>query len=220
MTPLEQALGHRFVHRELLEAALVHSSYASERPELVDNERLEFLGDAVLQLAVTEHLYVEYPDLAEGQLAKVRAGVVNREVLAAVARRIGLGPRLQLGLGEEQSGGRAKDSILADAMEAVIAAVYLDAGHAVAARVVTGLWEASIRERAEDPGRRDFKTRYQEVLAAVGKRPVYEVTGEGPDHERVFAAVVSVDGRVTGRGTGRSKKEAEQAAARAAIQGG
>jgi ribonuclease III len=220
MTPLEHALGHRFEHPELLDAALVHSSYASERPGLADNERLEFLGDAVLQMAVTDHLYATYPDLPEGQLAKVRAGVVNREVLAIVARRVGVGPRLHLGLGEEQSGGRTKDSILADAMEAVIAAVYLDAGYEAAAETVLGLWEPSIRERAEDPGRRDFKTRYQEELAALGKRPAYDVTSEGPDHERSFAATVTVDGRVTGRGAGRSKKEAEQAAARAALQGG
>lgn len=218
MSDLESRLGHTFSRSELLEAALVHRSYTAEHPEIDDNERMEFLGDAVLQLAVTNLLYREFPDLPEGELAKVRAAVVNREVLADVARRIGVGDRLHLGIGEQQSGGREKDSILADAMEALIAAVYLDAGYGRAEAIVVELWERQIRERAIQPGRRDYKTRYQELLAGMGRRPVYEVTGRGPDHERTFTAVVLVDGEPAGAGSGRSKKEAEQDAARAALE--
>lgn len=218
MSDVENLLGHAFTRPELIEAALVHRSYTAEHPEIDDNERMEFLGDAVLQLAVTVLLYREFPELPEGELAKVRAAVVNRDVLAVVARRIGLGDRLHLGIGEEQSGGRDKDSILADAMEAVIAAVYLDAGYGRAEQIVVDLWDQQIRERAVQPGRRDYKTRLQELLAATGRRPVYEVSGRGPDHERVFTAVVLVDGVPAGSGSGRSKKEAEQEAARVALQ--
>jgi ribonuclease-3 len=214
----EAALGHRFRDRAILGGALVHRSYAAEH-DAVDNERMEFLGDAVLQLAVTDHLFEHFPDLREGEMAKVRAAVVNRNELAAVARSLSLGPLLRIGVGEETSGGREKDSILADAMEAVLAAVYLDAGMEVAQRVVLDLWVERIARRASEPGRRDFKTRFQEVLAATGRRPSYEVTDSGPDHAKVFEATVSVDGEVIGRGSGRSKKEAEQDAARDALGG-
>lgn len=218
VTAFETALGHAFQDRSVLADALVHRSYAAEH-DVVDNERMEFLGDAVLQLAVTDHLFEHFPDLREGEMAKVRAAVVNRSELAAVARSLSLGPLLRIGVGEESSGGREKDSILADAMEAVLAAVYLDAGMEVAQRVVLDHWVARIARRASEPGRRDFKTRFQEVLAAAGRRPSYRVTDSGPDHAKVFEAVVSVDGEVVGRGTGRSKKEAEQDAARDALDG-
>ena len=140
--------------------------------------------------------------------------------LAVVARRIDLGEHIRLGVGELQSGGRDKDSILADTMEAVIAAVYLDGGLEQARRMILGLWSDLIVGKAADPGWRDFKTRLQERLAADGKRPTYVVNGTGPDHARVFTAVVELDGRTLGEGVGRSKKEAEQAAARAALDGG
>ncbi len=219
MTELERRLGHTFAEPDLLHAALIHRSYAAEHPGVEDNERLEFLGDAVLQLAVTDFLYATFPDLTEGEMAKVRAASVNRSELAVIARRLGVDEAVLMGRGEESSGGRAKDSILADAMEAILAAVYLDAGFEAARRIVIRHWEALIRRKSQAPGSRDWKTRYQEYLAAVGKRPEYEVEGEGPDHAKVFTAVVKVDGVVTGRGSGRSKKEAEQDAARAAMQG-
>lgn len=214
---LEAALGHTFEDGAILAEALTHSSYASEHAEVGHNERFEFLGDAVLQLAITEFLFASYPDLPEGQMAKIRAASVSGADLAAVARRLDLGPHLRLGRGEEASGGREKDSILADAMEAVIAAVHLDAGYPVARRVVLDLWEERVRSRAAQPGGRDYKTRLQELLAADQRRPEYEVTGTGPDHDRVFTARVLVDGEAWGRGAGRSKKQAEQEAARNAL---
>lgn len=217
---LSDRLGHRFADPDLLAASLIHRSYAAENPGLADNERLEFLGDAVLQLAVTDRLYHRYGELSEGEMAKVRAGCVNRHELARIARRIALGPHLRIGAGEEATGGRDKDSILADALEAVIAAVYLDGGFDAAKRVVLRHWDGLIAEKARAPGGRDYKTRYQEALAAEGKTPVYEVVGEGPDHAKRFTATVSVDGVITGRGEGRSKKEAEQEAARRALREG
>jgi ribonuclease-3 len=215
---LEATLGHSFADRGLLRAALVHRSFVAEHPDEVDNERLEFLGDAVLQLVVTDDLYARHHDLREGQMAKVRAACVNRDELADIARSLDLGKHLILGVGELQSGGRQKSSILADAMEALLAAVYLDAGLAAAARVIMRHWEETIRSKALHPGRRDFKTRFQEILAADGKRPTYDVVGSGPDHARQFVAVVRVDETERGRGTGRSKKEAEQEAARSALE--
>lgn len=214
---LQASLGHVFSDPSLLDAALIHRSYTAEHPEVPDNERHEFLGDAVLQLVVTDFLFHHYPDMREGEMAKVRAACVNRIELAAVARRIGLGEHLSMGVGEIASGGRSKDSILADAMEAVLSAVYLDAGLEAGRRVILDHWTELIRAKAQAPGRRDFKTRLQERLATDGLRPVYTVEDDGPDHAKVFRATVSVDGVVLGTGVGRSKKEAQQEAARLAI---
>jgi ribonuclease-3 len=218
MTALEERLGHRFARPDLLALALTHRSVSSDDPTRADNERLEFLGDAVLQLVVTDLLYHDYPDLAEGKLAKARASVVARPLLADIARRLDLGPHLDLAPAEERTGGRAKDSILADALEAVIGALFLDGGLEVARRVVEALFGEQIAERAKRPGVRDYKTRLQEILAQTGQRPLYQVAGEGPDHDRKFAAVVSVEDRALGSGEGPSKKQAEQAAAREAIE--
>ena len=178
---------------------------------------MEFLGDAVLQLAVTGYLYDTFPDLPEGNLAKVRAGVVSRPMLADVARSIRLSDHIKLTMAEERTGGREKDSIMADALEAVIGAVYLDAGLETAKQLVLRLWGDRIDERAQRPGLRDYKTRLQEVLAKDGRRPEYLTEGSGPDHERTFVARVEVDGTVLGEGMGRSKKEAEQGAAERAL---
>lgn len=218
MTGFQERLGYRFESPALLLQALTHRSLESDDPSETSNERLEFLGDAVLQLVVTEFLFTEYPRLPEGEMAKVRAACVNRAELARIARRIGLGAGIRLGRGEEATGGRAKSSILADALEAVLAAVYLDGGQAAARSVIMTHWEDLIREKATSPGRLDFKTRLQEVVALQSKMPVYEVEGEGPDHERVFSATVAVDGEVIGSGVGRSKKAAQQAAAREALE--
>ena len=155
--------------------------------------------------------------MPEGELAKIRAASVNRDVLFEVAEEIGLGFHLLLGKGEEASGGREKASILADAMEAVLAAVYLDGGLETCRRLILRIWEARIRQRSTAPGRRDYKTRLQESLARSGLRPRYKLTSDGPDHEKTFTAIVSVDGSVRGIGTGRSKKEAEQFAAERAL---
>ncbi len=215
---LEERLGHSFSRPELLRLALTHRSVSSDDPGRNDNERLEFLGDAVLQLVITDTLYERFPHLAEGQLAKVRAAVVSRPTLAEVARALDLGDHLELAHGEAMTGGRSKDSILADAVEAILGAVYLDGGLPVAAAVVNRLWEGRIEERARHPGVKDYKTRLQEELARVGLRPVYEVEGWGPDHDRRFRALAMIDGSPAGAGEGRSKKEAEQEAARVALE--
>jgi len=181
------------------------------------NERLEFLGDAVLGLVVAEHGYRAYPDMAEGALAKVRAAVVNTVVLAEIAAELDLGDALLLGRGEDVSGGRRKASILANAVEAVIGAVYLDGGWDVASRMVLDILDDRIALAAAGPGAEDFKTRLQEVvLHRVGELPRYEVEATGPDHARRYRARVLVAGAEHGVGEGRSKKDAEQAAARLA----
>lgn len=196
---------------------MVHRSYCAEHPDAVPNERLEFLGDAVLGLAVTDHVYAEYPDLTEGELAKLRASVVNAEALAELAVEVGVGPALVLGKGEDGSGGREKPSILADAMEAVIAAVYLDAGWEVARDLVLRLLGDRIVAGSVGPGGADYKTRLQELAAREFEQlPRYQVRAEGPDHSKQFFAMVTIRGAVYGHGQGRSKKQAEQSAARAA----
>ncbi|MFW2338888.1 MAG: ribonuclease III [Acidimicrobiia bacterium] len=219
MSGIEERLGHAFRDPGLLVHSLTHRSLESEQPEQPSNERLEFLGDAVLQLVVTDFLFAEYPHLPEGEMAKVRAACVNRTELARIARRIQLGSDIRLGKGEEATGGREKSSILADALEAVLAAIYLDGGIVSARGVVLDHWQDLIREKATSPGRLDYKTRLQEVLAAQARVPAYEVEGDGPDHARVFSATVAVDGQVIGSGTGRSKKEAQQSAASEALAG-
>ncbi len=213
---LEQTIGHSFSDPGLARLALTHRSYAAEHGLDVSYERLEFLGDAVLQLAVTRHLYDVYGDLAEGEMAKVRAAVVNQKALAAVARRLALGEHLLLGQGEERSGGREKDSMLSDVVEALLGAIYLDGGYDAAARLVLELLSPLIAERAAAPGSKDFKTRLQELLAQQGQQPRYELSESGPDHAKVFTAELFVDGELLATGEGTSKKRAEQAAARRA----
>jgi ribonuclease-3 len=214
---LERALGYAFRDRSHLENALVHRSYCAEHDVAESNERMEFLGDAVLGLSVTDHVFAAYPTLPEGELAKLRASVVNAEVLAELATEVGLGPALRLGKGEDASGGRTKASILADAMEAVIAAVYLDAGWEAADELVLRLLGGRIREGAAGPGGHDYKTRLQELAARrFDQLPRYHVRAEGPDHSKQFYASVTIAGEVRGEGEGRSKKQAEQAAARSA----
>lgn len=214
---LEDRLGYNFTEPSLLRLALTHRSVSSEDPGRHDNERLEFLGDAVLQLVVTGRLYEEFPQLPEGKMAKVRAAVVSRDSLSDVARSISLGAFIELALAEENTGGRDKDSIVADALEAIIGAVYLDGGLESAQEVINTLWGDRIAERAKRPGVKDYKTRLQEVMAKEGLRPIYETEGTGPDHAQVFTASVAMNGKQLGEGTGRSKKEAEQGAAQQAL---
>jgi len=221
---LEAALGYRFVQRTRLEHALRHSSYAHERSTQQEdesggesNERLEFLGDAVLQLVITDLLYETYPHLAEGQMAKVRAAVVSGPALAEIARSLDLGLHIELASGEERTGGREKDSILADAVEAILGAVYLDSGIDAAGQIILALWSDQVADRAKSPGIKDYKTRLQEHLARDNTRPVYDVEGSGPDHSPHFKATVYVDRTRLGSGEGRSKKAAEQAAAEEAL---
>ena len=214
---LEKKLGYRFSDAKVLESALTHRSFQAENNEVADNERLEFLGDAVLGLSVTTYLYSSYPAMSEGEMAKVRAASVSREELSAVAAEVDLAGYLRLGRGEEVTGGRSKSSILANAMEAVIGAIYLDSDLEQASQVVLSLWAERIQLRAQRPGGADHKTRLQEVLAASGRTPIYVVEGSGPDHRKLFYAEVHVGGKVRGQGSGASKREAEQEAARAAL---
>ena len=204
----------------MLARSVAHRSWCAETSGAASNERLEFLGDAVLGLVVTDFLYRTYPDLPEGELAKVRASVVNSAALAEVSAELGIGEALLLGKGEDQSGGREKPSILADAMEAVIGAVYIDGGWEASSDLVMTLLGDRITEAAAGPGGQDYKTRLQELSAhRFDQLPRYEVDDEGPDHAKRFFATVSVAGEVHGRGEGRSKKQAEQAAARIAWEG-
>ena len=199
--------------------ALTHRSWCAEHPGDESNERLEFLGDAVLGVVVTDHLFSAFPDLPEGQLAKARAAVVSSTTLAEVGRELGVGLDLRLGKGEDASGGREKPSILADAVEAVLGAMYLDGGVEPVRRLVLEQLSERIDQAAERPGDKDYKTRLQEVAAHDGfTPPVYALTESGPDHHKRFHATVAVGGERLGAGTGTSKKEAEQKAARAAYE--
>jgi ribonuclease-3 len=211
---LQLALGWSFRDHALLDLALTHRSFCAERGIEESNERLEFLGDSVLGFVVTTFVYAEYPELPEGELAKLRAVVVSSETLAHLANNIDLGAALRLGKGEDASGGREKPSILADAMEAVIAAVYLDGGLDAARHVILVALEGAIREQAAGPGGGDYKTRLQEFAAQLlDQLPRYQIRHEGPDHSKRFFASVLLRGEVYGVGEGRSKKAAEQAAA-------
>ncbi len=202
----------------MLERALTHRSFAYENGNLPTNERLEFLGDAVLSLVVTDALYHRHPDLAEGRLAKLRAAVVNMRALAHVARALGVGDHILLGKGEEGSGGRDKSSILADTLEALIGAVYVEHGIDVATAFVHRLVDPLLASSAALGAGLDWKTSLQELTAelALGV-PEYRVGEEGPDHAKMFHADVVLQGEVRGSGSGRSKKEAEQGAASAAF---
>ncbi len=199
---------------DLFDRALTHRSYAYEQGGLPTNERLEFLGDSVLGLVVTEHLFVSHPDLSEGQLAKLRAAVVNSRALADVARGLHLGDLIYLGRGEESTGGRDKSSILADTMEAVIGAVFLEHGVDGARLFVHALFDHLMADAATRGAGLDWKTSLQEVASLGGHGvPSYEVTESGPDHAKTFVATVVLGDQTYGPGTGRNKKEAEQKAA-------
>lgn len=217
---LEDVIGYRFQNISLLQNALAHSSYANERwhNSLMSNERLEFLGDSILGMVVAEYLYRTFPERPEGELTRIRADLVCEKTLAAVAAHIGLGKHLLLGHGEEQGGGRTRSSILADAVESVIAASYLDGGFAAAKGIIDRLILCDVPEKK--PHNMDYKTALQELIQQKKNQTLsYELLGEsGPDHEKSFRVEVSLNGSVVGIGTGSSKKRAEQDAARAAIE--
>jgi ribonuclease III len=203
----------------IYELALTHRSYAFEQPTPIGhNERLEFLGDAVLGILVTDLIYRSYPDLSEGDMAKLRASVVNTHALAELARSLDLGSHIKLGKGEEASGGRDKASLLADTLEAVIGAVYLGRGLDVVTESLRPLLEGRLSERLAAGRRYDAKTALQEaVVRTRGELPSYRVVSSGPDHDKRFRASVYVDQELYGEGRGRSKKEAEQNAANEAL---
>jgi ribonuclease-3 len=215
---LRSALGDPILDPELLERALTHRSFAYENGGLPTNERLEFLGDSVLGVVVTETLYLTHPDLSEGRLAKLRAAVVNARALAEVGRTIGVGDHVKLGRGEESTGGRHKASILSDTVEAVIGAVHLSGGgFPTSAVVVHRLFDPLIEAASALGAGLDWKTSLQELSAEHGLGvPEYVIEDDGPDHQKTFTAQVRVGDRLYGNGVGRSKKEAEQAAAETA----
>ena len=217
---LEEAIGYRFHNISLLQNALTHSSFANERwhNSLLSNERLEFLGDSILGMLVAEYLYRNFPDRPEGELTRMRADMVCEKTLSSVAARIHLGDHLMLGHGEEQGGGRSRDSILADAVESVIAACFLDGGIEAAQRFIRTfiLVEVPVSQMHNA----DYKTKLQELVQQKKNQVLsYTLTGEsGPDHDKHFTVAVSLNGGMVGQGEGRRKKRAEQEAARAAIR--
>ena len=222
MQELEKKLNYTFRDPALLSEALCHSSYANEHrsAHLNSNERLEFLGDSVLGFVTAEFLFVQHPDLPEGDLTRIRAVLVCEQSLYEVAKKLDLGRYLKLGRGEEAGGGRQRTSILADATEAVFAAVYLDGGIVAASALIHRLLLDAEREEAVEERRRDYKTALQELVQRQADQVLtYRMVGEeGPDHAKTFVAEVLLNGEPLGRGSGHSKKEAEQAAARSALE--
>ncbi|MBI3074075.1 MAG: ribonuclease III [Deltaproteobacteria bacterium] len=219
---IEARLGYSFQDRTLLETALTHKSFCNEHPDpaLSNNERLEFLGDAVIDLIASHLLMERFPGRSEGELSKFRAYLVGETGLSAVAREIGIGEFLRMGRGEEQSGGREKSSLLGDALEAVVAAIYLDGGVPPCFELLEAKLQSPLSDLAGGRYDRDFKTRAQEfVQERMRLTPTYELIGTtGPDHEKVFEVALVVSGRRWGMGRGKSKKEAEQVAAERALE--
>jgi ribonuclease-3 len=211
---LDRILGLRFHDASLRQLALTHRSHAFENDLAANNERLEFLGDAVLGIVVTDMAFREFPEMPEGELAKLRAAIVNMGALADVARDLGLGRFILLGKGEEMSGGRDKSSILADALEALLGAVYLDRGLDAASKLIRHLFRPRMIAYVRGEGERDYKTILQEIASAeLHVVPEYRIRERGPDHQKEFTATVVLAGKEWGVGMGRSKKEAEQQAA-------
>jgi ribonuclease III len=223
--PLQTALSYRFQDQALLDEALTHKSYVNEQKGVAgrDNERLEFLGDAVLSLVISEYLAASLPDSTEGALSKLKAQLVSESSLERIARRLQLGGYLKFGRGEELSNGREKASLLADAVEAVLAAVYLDGGFEASRQVTVHVFAeelSQIEARKHEPGAEDYKTQFQEwCQKRYDTLPRYETIREsGPDHDKRFDVELTIRGEVVGAGSGRSKKEAEQQAAKQALE--
>lgn len=221
MTNLEEKIGYTFTNKTLLITALTHSSYKNENPKesLEDNERLEFLGDSVLGLAITETLYRITPPLDEAQMAKYKAYLVSKMILAELARKIHLGSYLRLGKGEQKTGGADKEGILADAMEALIGAIFLDSSYKKAKEIIDSLMGQVIQECIQKGIVPDYKTMLQEYTQQrFGSLPEYTIVSEqGKDHDKIFIVDVIIEGKVLGRGQGHSKKEAQMEAARQAL---
>ncbi len=220
MDDLQNQLGHRFKDESLLTLALTHSSYANEH-NLINNERLEFLGDAVLELCISRILFFGFPDVSEGHLTKLRAGLVSEASLARVARSLSLGTYVYLGKGEEHQGGRSRDSVLSDTLEAVLGAVYLDAGYSAAQKCIKKIFSEYIPESVDMvPSCKDYKSRLQEATQSLFKaRPVYTLLeSAGPEHEKVYLVRVELPNGVKIDARASSVKKAEQKAAGMAIK--
>lgn len=219
---IESVIGYTFQDKQLLQLAFTHTSYANEHRfhKLMQNERLEFLGDAVLEMVISEYIYLHFPQMPEGELSKLRSSVVCEPTLAAHARRLNFGSFLLLGKGEEHTGGRDRESMLADAFESVIGAIFLDGGVAPAKAHILRLLEEEVLEKQKNFRSMDAKSALQELIQRSSKIPVvYAIVDEkGPDHDKLFVAEVRHEDRFLGRGEGRSKKEAEQSAAMEALR--
>lgn len=211
---LVERIGYEIANRDLLDEAMSHRSWCAEHPGHASNERLEFLGDAVLGWVSADLAFRRYPTMSEGELTGIRKGVVNATALSEIAGELGLGAFIKLGKGERAAGGARKPSIMADAMEALIGAIYLDRGAAIAYGFIESMLGERIASTATRLDQLDYKSTLQELLASSGRpAPTYQVTDSGPDHDKRFVATVLVAGQVYGRGEGRSKRVAEQAAA-------
>ena len=221
MNSLETKLNYKFNNIKLLESALIHSSYANEvRGNTHSNERLEFLGDSVLSIIVSEHIYNKYPNMPEGELTRLRASLVCEKSLCAFSRELGIGEFLKLGKGEDKNGGRERDSILADAFEAVLASIYLDGGMAAARKHVMNTLLLDLKHHCFEDNFKDYKTTVQEIIQRNPEESVtYILIDEsGPDHDKSFTVEVHLNSNTIGTGTGKSKKQAEQMAAKQALK--
>ncbi len=220
LSDIQERIAYRFSNPELLQRSLTHKSYANENRLSYHNERMEFLGDAVLNFIVSEYLMTTCPDSTEGDLSRLRAAVVSEPALAAIAREVGLGAFILLGRGEEQTGGREKESLLANSLEALIASVYMDGGKEAAEKLVLLFFEPLIRKTCTSRVNLDYKTELQELCQERLKQlPIYRIVSEtGPDHQKIFEVEVWIKDRLSGHGTGRNKKEAEQKAAKEALE--
>ena len=221
MESLEKRLGYKFNNISLLKNALVHSSYANEvRGNTHSNERLEFLGDSVLSIIVSDHLFSKYPNMPEGELTKLRASLVCEKSLCVFSRELELGKHLLLGKGEDKTGGRERDSILADAFEAVLAAIYIDGGMDVAKKHIFNTVLRDLEHHGEEDSFKDYKTLLQEIIQRNPEETVsYVLVDEqGPDHDKFFTVAVYLNSNVIGQGSGKSKKQAEQMAACQALK--
>lgn len=221
MQTLEARLKYKFNNVELLKNALVHSSYANEvRGNTHSNERLEFLGDSVLSIIVADHIYHNYPTLPEGELTRMRASLVCEKTLCAFSRELGIGEYLSLGRGEDKNGGRERDSILADAFEAVLAAIYLDGGMVAAKNHIMNTVLRDLEHHSDEDSFKDFKTTLQEIIQRNPEESVsYTLLDEtGPDHDKQFTVAVKLNSNIIGTGVGKSKKQAEQMAAHQALK--
>ena len=214
----EKTIGYSFKDKKLLKIALTHKSYLDENPDLISNQRYEFFGDTILDFDLTEYLFRKFPDLDEGNLTKIRSSAVNQTNLVKLGNEINIGSFMFLSKAEDSTGGRNKSSIIEDAVEALIAALYFDGGLTAVNGFVSKYIYPSIKELSENPGQKDYKTRLQEYYAKVGKKVNYMDSSTGPDHDKKFQTQVFLDKEIIGVGEGKSKKSSQQEAAKQALE--
>ena len=217
LSKLEKIIDYKFNDKKYLKIALTHKSYLDEQTDYLSNQRYEFLGDTILDFDLTLYLFNNFPNLDEGNLTKIRSSAVDQSSLVALGKKINIGDFIFLSKAEDSSGGRNKKSIIEDAVEALIAAIYFDGGLENVNKFVTKYIYPNIKELSQDPGKKDYKTRLQEHYAKIGKKVTYENTSTGPDHSKEFSSKVLLSDNVIGTGKGKSKKNAEQMAAKAAL---